>query len=64
MSAFSSRQMSYPHHWPVHGRETHAPGTRHTAAAAGETLPATSQPSYGELTASPWLGLHYETEGA
>ncbi|WP_211880236.1 hypothetical protein [Pseudarthrobacter albicanus] len=51
----SRPQTSYPRHWPIH--------------VAGMQGAAVCQPTAdpsdgGELTASPWLGLHYEAEGA
>jgi hypothetical protein len=63
------RHSTIPHRWPVQAAGRQTPGSQGSGvvcpvpAAAGEELPAAPQPSGGELTASPWLGLHYETEG-
>lgn len=72
MFMLSRRQTSFPHHWPIHvaglqGLGVQGPGT-HLTAEAGEMSPAASPAvsgrfDGGELTASPWLGLHYGTEG-
>ena len=63
------RHSAFPHRWPLLVAGMHPPGSqgsgvRRAPAEACEGLPAAPQPATGELTASPWLGLHYETEGA
>jgi hypothetical protein len=68
----SRRHSAFPHHWPIHVAGTRILGPQGSgmygsagclvpAADTGEP-PATPRPSTGELTASPWLGLHYDTE--
>ena len=66
------RHNAVPHHWLIHvtGSRILGPqgsGTLRSVlcvapAARGELPPAAPRPSSGKLTASPWLGLHYETE--
>lgn len=63
------RHSAFPHRWPVQLAGAQSPGVqgsgaRPAPAAAREVLSAALQPANGELTASPRLGLHYETEGA
>lgn len=59
----------FPHRWPVQVAGAQSPGVQGSGAcpapaAACEVLSAALQPANGELTASPWLGPHYEKEGA
>ena len=66
MFMLTRRQTSFPRHWPIHVAGVQGPGTPHTAEA-GEPSPAACHAASGPadgggLTASPWLGLHYETE--
>lgn len=63
-----SQRTKYASHWPVQvsgmpaGRQ---PWPQPGAAAFGQAPPAPTQPADdGELTASPWLGLHYRSEGS
>lgn len=63
------RHSAFPHRWTVQVAGVQSPGSQGSGAcpapaAACEVLSAALQPANGELTASPWLGLHYETEGA
>ena len=68
----TSPQSAFPHHWPIHvtgprtlelqGSSAQRSMLCVAPAARGEVLPAPPRPSDGQLTASPWLGLHYETE--
>lgn len=68
----TSPHSAFPHHWPIHltgprtlglqGSNTQRPMPWVAPAARGEVPPAAPRPSNGQLTASPWLGLHYETE--
>ncbi|KIS27200.1 hypothetical protein TV39_11765 [Arthrobacter sp. SPG23] len=65
MPRHTSRPNQCPGHWRVHasgvprGRQ-HLP--QPGAAAAVEAIPATAALETRELAASPWVGLHYETE--
>ncbi|MCB5294166.1 hypothetical protein [Arthrobacter sp. SO3] len=59
---------AFPHHWPVQVAGMQTPGSQGSGvcrvpAADCDVRPSAPQPAGGELTASPWLGLHYETEG-
>jgi hypothetical protein len=70
-----SHGSAYPHHWPAHpnGRKSSAPiapergsGTvlAGSAAPGSAAAPAVTPTDRGQLTAAPWIGLHYETEVA
>ncbi|MBT2594897.1 hypothetical protein [Arthrobacter sp. ISL-72] len=62
----TSRRNKYPSHWPVHVSGTPAACQQlpRPGAVATEQQPAPTHPADdGELTASPWIGLHYVTEG-
>lgn len=68
----SRRHSAFPLHWPIHVAGTRIPGSQGSdmygsagclvPAAGTREAPATPRPFTGELTASPWLGLHYDTE--
>jgi hypothetical protein len=62
----TSRRNKYPSHWPVHVTgmaDVWQPLPRHGTAVTGQA-PAPAHPADdGELTASPWIGLHYASEG-
>jgi hypothetical protein len=63
------RHSHYPHHWPVHvagmqALEWKGPGVCPAPASASGEPPSAAQRSDGELTAAPWLGLHYETDNS
>jgi hypothetical protein len=57
----------YPSHWPVHVigmAEAWQPLPTLGPALAVETTPSSVESAGdGELTASPWIGLHYAPEG-
>ncbi len=65
MRRSTSRRNKYPSHWPVHVTgmaEAWQPMPPFVAAIA-EQAPAPVHPADdGELTASPWIGLHYASE--
>jgi hypothetical protein len=61
------RRNAFPHHWPINMIGMQNFGLQGPAACPAPTAacgvpPAAPLPSNGELAASPWLGLHYETE--
>lgn len=57
----------YAGYWPVQvsglpaGRQ---PRPQSGAAAIEQPSPAPSQDDDGELATSPWIGLHYRSEGS
>ena len=63
-----SRRTKYASHRPV--QVSGMPASRQTwpepgPAAIDQTLAAGAQPADdGELTALPWMGLHYRSEGS
>jgi hypothetical protein len=67
MPRIFSQRTKYPSLWPV--QVSGMPASRQPwpepgAAATDQTLAAGAQPAdEGELTALPWMGLHYRSEG-
>ncbi|QCO98783.1 hypothetical protein FCN77_15105 [Arthrobacter sp. 24S4-2] len=66
MRRSTSRRNKYPSHWPVHVTglaEAWQPLPQPVTAIAGQALAPAHPAGDGELTASPWIGLHYASEG-
>lgn len=75
MSRLIGPKAAFPHHWPVHRTGPRIPaaaargGERDAEASQTAAPPAELTDAYaglaadaGDLTASPWIGLHYRTE--
>jgi hypothetical protein len=67
MPRHTIRRIEYPSHWPVH--VSGMPGAwqplaQPGAAATGQTPAPTHPANDGELMSSPWIGLHYVSEGS
>lgn len=61
------RRTRYTSHWPIQISGTPAgpqPWPQPREAPVETSLPPTQQADNGELTALPWIGLHYTSDGS